>query len=350
MRSARLVQEPVISRRPPVSGAKAPHVSVLLAEVLEALSPQDGEVFVDATFGAGGYSRAILDAADCTVLGVDRDPGVQPMVEALSGEFGPRFLFAQGRFSAMQAHVRAAGLGQLDGVVMDVGVSSMQLDQAERGFSFQQDGPLDMRMGDQGPSAADAVAMLSERELADVLYLYGDERKSRRIARAIVGARSTAPIVTTLQLAEIVAQAVGRTDGRIHPATRTFQALRVLVNDELGELAAGLSAAERLLRPGGRLIVVSFHSLEDRLVKGFLRRRAGVEAGPSRHAPPVDDGPASSFHLLSSRAVTPDEGELIANARARSAKLRAGVRTAAAAFAHDDHDIRRPAVRLIVEL
>lgn len=341
-----VITQPIQASTPPTQR----HAPVLLNEAVDALSPRDGAFYVDATFGAGGYSRAILAAADCRVLGLDRDPRVRPMADGLTGAAPGRFVFAQTRFSAMEEACRLAGVEAVDGVVLDVGVSSMQLDQAHRGFSFQHDGPLDMRMGDQGPTAADAVSLLSEGELADVLYQYGDERKSRRIAKAIVTARTQAAITTTVQLAEIVTRAVGRGDGRIHPATRTFQALRILVNDELGELAAGLAAAERILRPGGRLVVVSFHSLEDRLVKGFLRRRAGVEAGPSRHAPPVEGGPASSFRLLATRAVTPEETELLANPRARSAKLRAGVRTDAEPIPLDERDAPRPIVRLMVEL
>ncbi len=327
---------------------QARHAPVMLAEAVEALAPRDGGAYLDATFGAGGYTRALLSEADCRVLGVDRDPSVRVLADRLRAAFPHRFVFASTRFSAMEEAADMAKFSGFDGVVMDVGVSSMQLDTPERGFSFRFDGPLNMRMADQGPTAADAVAQLTEDELADVIFHYGEERKSRRVARAIVNARAQGPITSTLQLADIVAGAVGSGDGRIHPATRTFQALRILVNDELGELAAGLSAAERLLRPGGRLVVVSFHSLEDRVVKSFLRRRAGMEAGASRHAPPVVDAPVSSFRLLFTGAQAPGEQEAIENPRARSAKLRAAVRTDAPAFASGDIDLPRPAARLLV--
>lgn len=339
-----------ITQPPHHTNPEAPHAPVMLPDVIDVLVPTDGGVYLDATLGAGGYTRAMLSAADCRVLGIDRDPSVRAMADAISALAPGRFAFANVRFSAMEEAATLAGFPALDGVVMDVGVSSMQLDQAGRGFSFMRDGPLDMRMGDQGPTAADAVGMLNETELADVLYHYGEEKKSRRIAKAIIAARGQAAITTTRELATIVERAVGRGEGRIHPATRTFQALRILVNDELGELVAGLAAAERLLKPGGRLVVVTFHSLEDRVVKSFLRRRAGVEAGPSRHAPPVEDGPASSFRLLFSRARTPHESEVIANPRARSAKMRAGVRTDAPPLGGEDRGMQRPAVRLMIKL
>ncbi len=312
------------------------HMPVMLQEALEALSPSDGGVFVDATFGAGGYSRAMLEAAACGVVGIDRDPSVRPMADALRKLYAGRFVFVRARFSALAEAVRLSGGHQVDGVVMDVGVSSMQLDQAGRGFSFRADGPLDMRMnGEAGLSATDALALLSAAELTEVLRLYGEERHAKRVAGAIVKAQAVAPITSTAQLAHIVADTLGPGDGRIHPATRTFQALRVLVNDELGELAAGLSAAEQVLKPGGRLVVVSFHSLEDRIVKGFMRARAGLEAQGSRHLPVVETGPEPSFRLAFSGVRAPSEGEMADNPRARSAKLRAGVRTAAPAWERD---------------
>ncbi|MCW5725100.1 MAG: 16S rRNA (cytosine(1402)-N(4))-methyltransferase RsmH [Maricaulaceae bacterium] len=312
------------------------HAPVMLDEAVTALNPRDGGLYVDGTFGAGGYSRAILAAADCRVLGLDRDPSVQHLAEALKKGCPARFAFVRAPFSMMEEIVRSSGGETVDGVVLDIGVSSMQIDQAERGFSFAKDGPLDMRMSGEGPSAADAVALLSEAELSAIFHHYGEERRARRAANAIVRARAEAPIETTAQLAEIVARAVGGKPGRIHPATRAFQALRIFINDELGELVRGLSAAERLLAPLGRLVVVTFHSLEDRIVKTFLRARAGLAGGGgSRHAPEGPAGPAPSFSLLHRKAVEASEAETEANPRARSAKLRAAIRTEAPAFAEE---------------
>ena len=294
---------------------------------MEFLTPRDGEVFVDGTFGAGGYSRAILDAAKCTVYGIDRDPTVTSYVAAVTAAYGERFHFLPGRFSDMIDLLGRVGVSRVDGVVLDIGVSSMQLDEAGRGFSFQADGPLDMRMGREGPSAADLVNSLDAEELADLIYKYGEERHSRRIARAIVAVRADRPITRTGELAKIVAHAVPGYQP-IHPATRTFQALRISVNDELGELEGGLAAAERLLGAGGRLVVVSFHSLEDRIVKAFLRLRSGELGGPSRHRPSVALTPPS-FTLMTKKAVRPSEEEAALNPRARSARLRAACRSAA---------------------
>ena len=310
------------------------HVPVLLNEVLEALAPRDGAIYVDATFGAGGYSRAILEAADCAVWGLDRDPEAIAEGRALAEGYAGRLTLVEGRFSEMDRLVTAR---PIDGVALDLGVSSMQLDRPERGFSFRADGPLDMRMGGSGPSAADLVNDSPEAELADIIYRYGEERRSRRIARAIVEARGTGRIERTLQLAEIVRAAVkaaakprGET---IHPATRTFQALRIAVNDELAEIDAGLAAAERLLAPGGRLAVVAFHSLEDRKVKSFLRTRSGALPRTSRHLPAttqVDRAP--TFELLLKGARKPTATEISVNPRARSARLRAARRTSANAW------------------
>ncbi|MCC5996194.1 MAG: 16S rRNA (cytosine(1402)-N(4))-methyltransferase RsmH, partial [Oceanicaulis sp.] len=312
--------------------ARAPHIPVMLDEVLHMLAPRDGGLYIDATFGAGGYTRAILGAADCRVLGIDRDPAVHDAAEALKGAHPGRFAFAAGPFSLMEDAIDRAGSAGADGVVMDLGVSSMQIDQAERGFSFQQDGPLDMRMARSGPSAADAVNMLEAGELAAIFRVYGEERHAGRIARAIVAERETGPITTTLALAELVARVMPGKPQRIHPATRVFQALRIYINDELGELARGLEAAERALRPAGRLVAVSFHSLEDRMVKTFLRERCGLEGAGSRHQPEQRPAHEPSFSLLTRKALSASEAEAADNARARSARLRAAARTPASAW------------------
>ena len=308
------------------------HISVLGREAVEWLAPRAGGIYVDATFGAGGYSRAILDVSGTKVIGIDRDrtaiAGGFDLVDRSEG----RLVLVQDRFSNLAEVCAAQGADAVDGVVMDVGVSSMQLDQAERGFSFRFDGPLDMRMGQEGPTAADIVAKASETDLANIIYIFGEERNSRRIARAIVAARKEMPIATTRKLADLVAKVVRAKPNEIHPATRTFQALRIFVNEELNELHEALAAAERVLKPGGRLVVVSFHSLEDRIVKNFLADRGKVSAG-SRHLPEVAQA-ASSFEILTKRPVTPGEAEIAANPRARSAKLRAAARTAAPA--HDE--------------
>jgi 16S rRNA (cytosine1402-N4)-methyltransferase len=314
----------------------APHLPVLLQPVLEALSPKDGALILDGTFGAGGYSRAILDAADCHVIGVDRDPSAQSAGDSLSAAYPERFTFVPGRFSELTEIVASQDRGLLDGLALDIGVSSMQLDEAIRGFSFAKDGPLDMRMGASGLSAADIVNAAPEGLVADILFRFGEERASRRIARAIVARRAEKPFSTTLDLAAVVSSCLpkpkhyskhGRTS--IHPATRSFQGLRIAVNDELGELARALDAAQSVLAPGGVLAVVSFHSLEDRMVKRFLARRSGRSGGGSRHEPasaPVDP----VFELPAPRGVTADETEIAGNPRARSARLRFGLRTKAA--------------------
>lgn len=303
------------------------HVPVLGREALAWLAPRAGGIYVDATFGAGGYSRAILAAADTRVIGIDRDrtaiAGGFDLVEQSRG----RLTLVQDRFSNLADVCTAQGVEAVDGVVMDIGVSSMQLDEAARGFSFRLDGPLDMRMGQEGPTAADVVARASETDLANILYIFGEERRSRALARAIVAARGEAPITTTRALADIVSKVVRSKPGDIHPATRTFQALRIFVNQELDELHLALAAAERVLGPGGRLVAVSFHSLEDRIVKTFLAARGKASAG-SRHLPEIA-GETPRFDILTKRPVTPDESELRDNPRARSAKLRAAARTAA---------------------
>ena len=308
-----------------MSAGASRHVPVLLREVLEQLQPREGGSYVDATFGAGGYSRAILETSGTRVIGIDRDR------TAIAGGFdlveraGGRLTLVEDRFSHLADICAAQGLDTVDGVVMDVGVSSMQLDQAGRGFSFRLDGPLDMRMGSSGASAADVVARAGETELADIIYLFGEERHSRGVARAIVAARKEAPIATTRALADIVARTVRSKPGDIHPATRTFQALRIFVNEELEELQTALAAAERVLKPGGRLVVVSFHSLEDRIVKNFLNARGKAAAG-SRHQPELKRT-APSFRILTKRPDVADDAETARNPRARSAKLRAAERT-----------------------
>ena len=327
------------SSLPEMETPGGPHVPVLLDEVLAALSPVAGKRIVDGTFGAGGYSRALLHAG-AQVIGIDRDPSVQPHVTALSGEFGDRFTFVQGTFSELDT--LASGLGPIDAVVLDIGVSSMQLDQAERGFSFMRDGPLDMRMSQSGESAADLVNGLESEELANLLYAFGEERKSRRIAQFIVSARETAPITTTLGLARIIEKAIGRKPGDAHPATRSFQALRIAVNGEFDQLVEGLFAAERLLGEGGRLAVVSFHSLEDRIVKRFFDPDKGGPAA-SRHLPQAAVEPLRWQKV--SKAIKSGEAELARNPRARSAVLRSGSRTAEPARAVSMQGLGVPQIR-----
>ncbi len=310
----------------------APHVPVLLSEVVSALAPKAGAIFVDGTFGAGGYSRALLDAADCRVFGIDRDPSAVARGEELAKRYDGRLTVLAGRFGDMDRLLADRGVTTVDGVALDLGVSSMQIDQAERGFSFQKDGPLDMRMEKAGASAADMVNSLPEADLADILWRFGEERHSRRLARAIVADRRTQPFTSTRQLAELVRRIVPRSKDGIDPATRTFQGLRIAVNDELGEVDRGLAAAERLLSAGGRLAVVSFHSLEDRAVKDFLKLRSGAEARPSRHLPISAPPHAASFRLLTKKPVAPGPAEMSVNARARSSRLRAAERTAAPAW------------------
>ncbi len=327
------------------------HRPVLLKEVLEALAPRDGAIYVDGTFGAGGYSRALLEAADCTVWGIDRDRSAVARGREMAASFPGRLHIIEGRFGDM-ARLLAGRLGEpLDGVALDLGVSSMQLDEPERGFSFRADGPLDMRMEGPGAegrsSAAEVVNSLPEEELADIIYNYGEERRARQVARAIVAARKEKPLTRTGELAEVVRGVVKPARGAkgakaIDPATRTFQALRIYVNDELGELERGLAAAEELLGAGGRLAVVSFHSLEDRIVKHFLRRRSGHEAGGSRHTPPSpgQKSRAASFTPLFRGTRRAGEAECRDHPRARSAQLRAAERTAAPAWPREHGEAR----------
>jgi 16S rRNA (cytosine1402-N4)-methyltransferase len=308
------------------------HAPVLLAEVLAALEPRDGKLYLDGTFGAGGYARALLEAASCEVIGIDRDPAALARGRALAQHYGERLALIEGRFGDMAALLATRGITAVDGIALDLGLSSPQLDDPARGFSFRADGPLDMRMGRAGETAAELVNRLPERELAQLIFEHGEERHARRVAKAVVRARAAQPITRTQALADIVRRAVPRAKDGIDPATRTFQALRITVNDELGELDRGLAAAERLLVPGGRLAVVAFHSLEDRRVKNFLRERASEAAGTSRHAPATGARRSPSFRLLHRRAVRPSAAELAANPRARSARLRAAERTAAPAW------------------
>ena len=297
------------------------HIPVLLDEVIRNLDVGPGDTVVDGTFGAGGYSRAILETG-ARVVAFDRDPTVRRFAEGLSAD---RFRLVEGVFSRMDDEL---GEAAVDGVALDLGVSSMQIDQAERGFSFMQDGPLDMRMGGDGPTAADLVNTTEQEELARMIFVYGEERESRRVARAIVRRREEQPFSRTLELADFVERALGgRRGAKIHPATRTFQGLRIAVNEELAELEAGLVAAERTLKTGGRLCVVTFHSLEDRIVKSFLSTRSGRVPGGSRYAPPVVQDAAPSFRLIFNGAQASSDAEARANPRARSAKLRAAVRT-----------------------
>lgn len=310
------------------------HYPVMLREIVEYLAPKDGEVYLDGTFGAGGYSRAILETANCELYGVDRDPSAHKRAEGLIKDSNGRLKMLLGCFGDMQALLEEKGVSQLDGIVLDLGVSSPQLDEAERGFSFREDGPLDMRMGDTGPTAADIVNTWDWRELARIFSDYGEERHAGRVGRAIEAAREEAPITTTAQLAKIVRSVVRKAKDGIDPATRTFQGLRIEVNDELGELDRALLAAEQLLAPDGRLVVVSFHSLEDRRVKQFLKARCKVSGSGTNRYLPVDETKLKqpSFKILTKKALPPQDDEVKENPRSRSSKLRAATRTNAAAW------------------
>jgi len=308
------------------------HRPVLLAEVIAALAPHDGGVYVDGTFGAGGYSQALLAAAACRVWAIDRDPAAVAAGDLLAKRYPGRFKALQGCFGDMAAIMRGENVAGVDGVALDLGVSSPQIDDPARGFSFAADGPLDMRMDptNAGPTAADLVNTLSERALADLIFEFGEEPAARRIARAILRRRADRPFTRTLELAEVVRSVAGRGASRIHPATLTFQALRIAVNDEIGELRRGLQAAEDVLAPGGRLAVVAFHSLEDREVKHFLNQRSGRGEVPPRHRPPAVNTRTPTFRLVHRKAIRPRPDEIASNPRARSARLRVAERVAAA--------------------
>lgn len=314
----------------PDAKAEAPHVPVLLRPLLAAVAPVSG-TWIDGTFGAGGYARGLLEAGADRVIGIDQDPLALEMAQGWAPAYGDRLQIVQDNFANLDAVAEARAPEGLDGVVLDLGVSSMQLDLAERGFSFLRDGPLDMRMSQSGPSAADLVNEMEEGALADILYLYGEERASRRIARAIVRAREVEPITTTLRLAELIERCLPRTKpGQSHAATRSFQALRIAVNDEYGALASGLMAAERALKPGGALAVVTFHSIEDRMVKRFFQLRTGHSGNVNRYAP-VQEAEVAAFTQKTKKGIGPDDEELAVNPRARSARLRVGFRTSAPA-------------------
>ena len=312
------------------------HLPVMLDEVLLHLAPASGDVMLDGTFGGGGYSRAIAGAGVTHLYAIDRDPAARARADEGMALFGDRFTLLEGCFGDMARLLDGVNVQALDGIVLDIGVSSFQLDEAARGFSFQADGPLDMRMSGAGESAADVVNTYSEADLADILFELGEERASRRIAKAVVAARAETPFTRTLQLAGLIESVLGPARPRpgkkmVHPATKSFQALRIHVNDELGELRRALVAAEALLSVGGRLVVVSFHSLEDRIVKNFMAERGGRSPAGSRHMPEASQGPAATFHLSRKSAVKPSKEEEARNPRSRSARLRVAVRTDAPA-------------------
>lgn len=300
---------------------KTPHIPVMLQEVIEQISPKDGGIYVDGTFGAGGYTRAVLESANCTVIAIDRDPDAIAAGEQLWTKYPNRLILLNGTFGDMVNLIRAEDIEHVDGVMLDIGVSSMQIDQPERGFSFKKDGTLDMRMSQNGLTAAQVVNLYGEKEIADIIYQYGEERHSRRIASAIVAKRKERPFATTLELASAIRSAVPHKKTDIDPATRTFQALRIYVNDELEQLRSGLLGAEELLKTGGRMAIVSFHSLEDRIVKAFIQEKSGKTANPSRHLP-ASEAKTATLKQISKKPILPSETEIKRNPRARSARLR----------------------------
>ncbi len=314
-----------------MSDATNPHISVMLDEVVETLNPQAGETYIDGTFGAGGYTRAILDKADCTVIGIDRDESALAMASSWKDKYGARLKLVHSNFANAKSALESLGIDKVDAVILDLGVSSMQIDQEERGFSFRFDGPLDMRMDrSSGKTAADLVNTLPEEELANIIYMYGEEKASRRVAAAIVKARAEQKITTTGQLAKIIRSVVHVSPkDRIDPATRTFQALRLKVNDELGEVETILESTLDILKDGGRLIVVTFHSLEDRIVKNFMNDHGKPAASPSRYLPATAVAEKPRFSILTKKPLIPTDAETSRNPRARSAKLRAAMRVAA---------------------
>lgn len=332
---------------PETDGGLARHTPVLLSAVLDALKAADGELYIDCTFGAGGYSRAILQSADCQLLALDRDPSAKNFASGLEVDYPERFRLVQSPFSAVFHIANDEGFTPADAAIFDLGVSSMQLDEAERGFSFMRDGPLDMRMSGEGESAADVINRYDEAEIADILFRLGEERRSRAIAKAIVKRREESPFERTLDLADLIVAVLGRRhNDPKHPATRSFQALRLFVNDELGELIDGLTAAEHILRPGGRLIAVTFHSLEDRIVKNFLAERSGGKGRPSRHMPVTGAEAEPSFKLARRKPVEPAPDEIAANPRARSARLRSAVRLDAPPWPVDRQALGLPALKI----
>ena len=310
------------------------HIPVMPDEVLAALQARDGETYVDGTFGGGGHSRAILKAANCHLIALDRDPNIKPQAKEVGVEFGPRFRFIETRFSKL---VEVIGEQKVDGIVLDIGVSSMQIDQGERGFSFMREGPLDMRMSGKGPTASSAVNYLDHNDLVRIFKVYGEEKHARRCADCIVTSRNVRPITTTQDLAELMSSAFNR-KGKRHPATRVFQALRVYINDELGELYRALLASEQVLNPGGRLVVVTFHSLEDRIVKSFFRTRSTTQKPGSRYLPVRENNiPAQTFFLPKPMKKSPTKREVETNRRARSACLRSAIRTGAVNILRNDN-------------
>lgn len=325
----------VHQRSQEAANAASGHIPVMLAEVLQTLAPHPRGVYVDGTFGAGGYTRAILEAAeDCVVYAIDRDPEAYARAQEMARQFPNRLIPQHGRFGDMADLLADAGVEKIDGIVLDIGVSSIQLSTAARGFSFQSDGPLDMRMGLDGESAADVVNHRDEKEIADIIFNYGEERAARRIAKRIVAARAISPITSTKQLVDIVHSVLPMHGGlKTDTATRTFQALRIFVNDELGELERALTSAEEILQEGGRLVVVTFHSLEDACVKNFLRDRSGRTSNASRHMPVMEEKAAAIFTLEESAGLKPTDAEISINPRSRSARLRYGIRTAEARHA-----------------